>query len=103
MLYHWFDLVACDKCSFESAVANATVAIAAIDDSNAWVDYVEGKREDKVEQKKEPVFIKGVELINLDDCDGPGMRLHCNSNGTDDNDIPNLEGVDVKDSIALCS
>jgi hypothetical protein len=62
------------------------------------VDHVEGKREDKVEQ----VFIGGVELVNLDDCDEPGLRLHYNSNGTDDNDIPNLEGVDVGDGPALC-
>jgi hypothetical protein len=51
----------------------------AIQDDDARVDVVHEKGKEKVEEeKKEPIFFKGVELIDLDDCDVPDMRLQCN-------------------------
>lgn len=35
-------------------------------------------------KKKEPVFIHGVELINLHDCDVSDKRLQCDSEDTDE-------------------
>ena len=44
-----------------------------------------------------------MELVNLDDCDIPDMKLHSDINDTDDDDAPKLEGMDVGDSGALSS
>ena len=57
------------------------------------------------EKKKEPIFFKGVPLIDLDDCIVSDNRLHCNSDDSDDNDAPNLEYIDVGNggaSSSLC-
>jgi hypothetical protein len=70
----------------------------AIQDDDARVDVVHKKGKEKVEEeKKEPVFFKGVELVDLDDYDIPDMRLQCDSNDTDDDDSPSPEGMDVGD------
>jgi hypothetical protein len=70
----------------------------AFQDDEARVDIVDEKGKEKVEEKKkEPVFFKGVELVDLDDCDVPDMKLQCDSDDTDDDDISNLEGMDVGD------
>ena len=62
------------------------------------MDVVDKKGKEKVEaKKKELVLFKGVELVDLDDCNVPYMRLQCNSNDTDDDDAPNLEDMDVSD------
>jgi hypothetical protein len=67
------------------------------------VDH-KGKGEEKVEQKrKELIFIGGVELVDLDDYEVPDIRLHYDSNYTDDNDVLNPTGMDVGDNAALCS
>ena len=47
------------------------------------------------EKKKEPILFKDVELVDLDDYNVPDMRLQCDSNDTDDNDIPSPEDMDV--------
>jgi hypothetical protein len=68
------------------------------------VDVVHEKGKEKVEEeKKEPVFFKGVELVDLDDCDVPNMRLQCDSDDTDDDDSPSPEGMDVGDGGASSS
>jgi hypothetical protein len=68
------------------------------------VDVVHKKGKEKVEEeKKEPVFFKGVELVDLDDYDIPDMRLQCDSNDTDDDDSPSPEGMDVGDGGASSS
>jgi hypothetical protein len=54
-------------------------------------------------KKKEPVFIRGVELVDLDDYDVPNMKLHYDNNDTDDDYVPNPEGMDVGDGGALSS
>jgi hypothetical protein len=41
------------------------------------------------ENKKIPIFVGGVEVVDLDDCDIPDLKLHCNSNDMDDNNFPN--------------
>jgi hypothetical protein len=64
------------------------------------VDVVDRKGKEKVEEKKEPVFIKGVELVDLDNCDVPNMKLHCDSDDTDDDDALKPEGMDVGDGSA---
>jgi hypothetical protein len=76
----------------------------AIQDDDARVDVVREKGKEKVEEeKKVPVFFKGVELVNLDDCDVPDMRLQCDSDDTDDDDSPSPEGMDVGDGGASSS
>jgi hypothetical protein len=48
----------------------------AIQDDDARVDVVHEKGKEKVEEeKKEPIFFKGVELVDLDDCDVPDIRV----------------------------
>jgi hypothetical protein len=65
---------------------------------------VHEKGKEKVEEeKKEPVFFKGVELVDLDDCDVPDMRLQCDSDDTDDDNSPSPEGMDVGDGGASSS
>jgi hypothetical protein len=60
----------------QSTGAQEAASTTAIHNIDARVDH-EGKKKKKVEEKKkEPVFIRGVELINLDDCDVLNMRLH---------------------------
>jgi hypothetical protein len=43
------------------------------------------------------MFIHGVELVDLDDCDVPDRRLQCDSEDTDDEEVLNLEEMDVDD------
>jgi hypothetical protein len=76
----------------------------AIQDDDARVDIVDEKGKEKVEEKKkEPVFFKGVELVDLDDCDVPDMKLHYDNDDTDDDDSPNPEDMDVGDGGASSS
>jgi hypothetical protein len=96
-------VVALDKPPSKSAGAKAVATTGAIDNGDTWVDHIEGKEEEKVEhKKKEPVFTRGVELINLDDCKVPNMRLYCNSNDTYDDEAPNLGDMDVSEGATLC-
>jgi hypothetical protein len=46
-------------------------------------------------KKKEPLFVGGVELVDLDNCDVPDMRLQYESEDTDDDEAPNREDMDV--------
>ena len=55
------------------------------------------------EKKREPVFFKGVELVDLDDCDIPDMRLQCDSNDTDEDHTPNPKDMDVDNGSASSS
>jgi hypothetical protein len=47
------------------------------------------------EKKKEPVFFKGVELVDLDDCDVLDRKLQCDSDDTNDDDVPKPKGMDI--------
>jgi hypothetical protein len=68
------------------------------------VDVVDEKGKEKVEEKKkEPVFFKGVELVDLDDCDVRDLKLQCDSNDTTNDDSPNPEDMDVGDGGASSS
>ena len=63
------------------------------------MDVVDHKSKEKVEEKKKDlVFFKGVELVDPDDCNVPGMRLQCSSEDADDDDAPNPEDMDVDDN-----
>jgi hypothetical protein len=52
---------------------------------------------------KEPVFIGGVELVDLDDCDVTNRKLQCDSTNSDDDESPNAVGVGVRDGPGSCS
>ena len=68
------------------------------------MDIVDEKGKEKVEKKKkELVFFKGVELVDLNDCDVPDMKLQCDSNDMDDDGLPNLEDMDVDNNGASSS
>jgi hypothetical protein len=62
------------------------------------------KEKEKVDEKmKEPVFIGGVELVDLDDCDVTDRKLQCDSTNSDDDESPNADGVGVRDGLGSCS
>ena len=78
--------------------------VGAIQNDDTRVDIVDKKGKEKVEKKKkEPILFKGAELVDLDDCDVPDMKLQCNSNDTDDNNAPNPENMDVGNGGAFSS
>jgi hypothetical protein len=65
---------------------------------------VADKGKEKVDEKmKEPVFIEGVELVNLDDCDVTDRKLQCNNTDSNDEDSPNADDVGVRDGPGSCS
>ena len=85
-----------DKPPSSSANAQPPSNAKATQDNDARVDVVDKKGKEKVEwKKKEPVFFKGVELVDLDDCNVPDMRLQCDSEDTDDDDALNVEDIDI--------
>jgi hypothetical protein len=55
------------------------------------------------EKKKEPVFIRGVELVDLDDCDIPDRKLQCDSTDLDNDKGPNADAIRVRDGPGSCS
>jgi hypothetical protein len=52
---------------------------------------------------KEPVFIGGVELVDLDNCDVTDRKLQYDSTDSDNNESPNADGVGVRDGPGSCS
>jgi hypothetical protein len=101
--HRWYDVGVLERPPSESVSAEAVATTGAINDSVARVDHIEEEGEEKVEyKKKEPMFIKGVEFVNLDDCKVPDMRLYCDSDDTNDINISNPGGMDTGDNIALC-
>ena len=57
---------------------------------------------EKVNEKiKKQVFIRGVPLVDLDDCDITNNKLLCNSSNLDDNISPNADGIGVCDGLGL--
>jgi hypothetical protein len=103
-LQHLSGLVVLDRPPSPSAGAQPPSDAGTIQDDDARVDIVKEKVEEKVEEKKkEAVFFKGVELVDLDDCDIPDMRLQCDNDDTDDDDAPNPDDMDVDDGGASSS
>jgi hypothetical protein len=93
-----------DKPPSPSSGAQPPLEAGAIHDDDARVDVIDEKGKEKVEEKKkEVVFFKGVELVDLDDCDVPDLKLQCDSDDTDDDDSPNPEDMDVGDGGASSS
>jgi hypothetical protein len=45
---------------------------------------------------------RGVELMDLSDYEVLNKKLHCNSDNTDDKEVPNPEGMDVGDGARSC-
>jgi hypothetical protein len=87
-----------------SAGTQLALDAGAIQDDDVGLDVVDGKDKEKVEEKKkEPVFFMDLELVDLDDCDVPDMKLHCDSNDMDDDDAPKPEGMDVGNGGVLSS
>jgi hypothetical protein len=52
-------------------------------------------------KKKEPVFIHGVELVDLDECNVPDRRMQCDNKDTNNKKAPNREEMDVDDGAPL--
>jgi hypothetical protein len=66
-------------------------------------ECITDKGKEKVDEKmKEPVFIGGIELVDLDDCDVIDRRLQCDSTDLDDDESPNAESVGVRDGPGSC-
>ena len=98
-----------------SDVASAVVAIApsvvttaglgVVDDTEPHVHDRENKGDDTSEgskKKREVVFLGGVKLVDLDDCNILDMRLQCDNEDTDDNKAPNQEDMDVDIDAPSC-
>jgi hypothetical protein len=67
-------------------------------------EHVTDKGKEKVDEKmKELVFIGGVELVDLDDCDVTERKVQCDSTNSDDDESPNADGVGVRDGLGSCS
>ena len=64
----------------------AVVDLGAVNNSVSGKHDVEKQGDDTSEgskKKKEPVFIHGIELVNLHDCDISNKRLQCDSEDID--------------------
>ena len=59
------------------------------------MDIGDKKGKEKMEEKKVPVFFKGVLLVDLDDSDVSDNRLHCDSDDSDDDNAPKPKDMDV--------
>jgi hypothetical protein len=67
-------------------------------------ERITDKGKEKVDEKmKELVFIRGVELVDLDDCDVTDRKLQYNSTNSDDDESSNADGVGVHDGPRSCS
>jgi hypothetical protein len=91
----------------ESSQGTAERVVAASNpaaDSRTIAERITDKGKEKMEEKKnEPVFIGGIELVNLDDCDVPDRKLQCNNTDSDDDEGPNADGIGVRDGPGSCS
>ena len=59
---------------------------------------------EKIDEKmKELVFIGGVELVDLDDCDVTEKKLQYDNTDSNDDDSPNADDIGVRDGPGLCS
>jgi hypothetical protein len=76
-----------------------------VNDTKARVRDGEKEEDDTSEdykKKKEPVFLGGVELVDLDPCDVLDRRLQCDSKDTNEEEAPNREEVDVDVGAPSC-
>jgi hypothetical protein len=97
-----------DVASTVVAVAPSVVTAAglgAVNNIEARVHDGEKEGDDTSEgskKKKELVFLGGVELVDLDDCDILDRRLQCDSKDTDDEEASNREEMDVDVGAPSC-
>jgi hypothetical protein len=54
-------------------------------------------------EEKTKVFIRGIELVDLDDCNVPNRKLQCDNPDSDDDKGPNAGGIGVHDGPGSCS
>jgi hypothetical protein len=54
------------------------------------------------EKKKDPMWIGGMELIDLSDCKVPNKKLQCDNEDTNDKEVPNPDGMDVGEGARSC-
>jgi hypothetical protein len=93
---HHSGMVALNRPSSDGSGAHAHAASAANANNEAAPDHMMDKGKEKVgEKKKEPIFIGGVELVDIDDCKVPDKRLECDNDDMDDNGFSNAKGMDV--------
>ena len=74
------------------------VGVGTVDNTEPHMHDGENKRDGTSEsskKRKKPVFLEGVELVDLDDCDISNRRLQCDSEDTDDEKASNREDMDV--------
>ena len=87
-----------DKPSSPSTSAQPPSDAEEILGNDTRMDVIDEKDKKKVEKKKKDlVFFQAVELVDLDDCDVPDMRLQCNNKDMDDDDALNPDDMDVGD------
>lgn len=75
-----------------------TVDLGTINDNDIGVHDVQKQGDDtskESKKKKELMFMRGVELVNLDDYNISDKRLQYDSEDTDEEEAPNWEEMDV--------
>ena len=66
-------------------------------------ERVTDKGKKKVDEKmKEPVFIRGILLVDLDDCDVTDNKLLCDSSDLNDDVSLNADSVRIHNGPRLC-
>jgi hypothetical protein len=97
-------VLAPERESSQGSAERAVVASNLAADSGAVAERVTDKEKEKIEEKKkEPVFIGGVELVDLDNCDVPDRKLQYDNTNSDDDEGPHADGIGVRDGSGSCS
>jgi hypothetical protein len=97
-----------DVTSAVATVVPSTVTamgLGIVNDTEARVHDGENEGDDTSKgskKKKKPMFLGGVEFIDLDDCDVSDRRLQCDSKDTNEEEAPNREEVDVDVGAPSC-
>ena len=66
-------------------------------------EHIMDKEKEKIDEKmKEPVFIRGIPLVDLNDYDVSDNKLLYDSSDPDDNDNPNADDIGVWDGLGSC-
>jgi hypothetical protein len=98
-----FDVASAVAAVVQSAVTAA--GLGTINNTEAHVYDEEKEGDDTSEgskKKKEPVFLGGAELVDLDDCNVPDRRLQCDNKDIDNEEAPNWEEMDVDVGAPSC-
>ena len=82
-----------------------TASLSTVNDTEARMHDEENEEDDTSEdskKKKESMFLEGVELIDLDNCDVLDIKLQCDSKDTNDEEAPNWKEMDVDIGAPSC-